>query len=138
MLTAAIKLRDAYSLEEKLDQPRYHIKKQRDYFANKGPSSQSYGFSSSHVWVWELDYKESWALKNWSFWTVVLETTLESPLDYKEIQPVNPKENQPWIFTGRTDVKAEVPILWPPDANSQFIGKDSDAGKKAKEEGGRG
>ena len=105
MLTAAIKLKDAYSLEEKLDQPRYHIKKQRDYFANKGPSSQSYGFSSSHVWVWELDYKESWALKNWSFWTVVLETTLESPLDYKEIQPVNPKEIIPEYSLARLMLK---------------------------------
>ena len=127
MLTAAIKLKDAYSLEEKLDQPRYHIKKQRDYFANKGPSSQSYGFSSSHVWVWELDYKESWALKNWSFWTVVLETTLESPLDYKEIQPVNPKGNHPWIFIGTTD--AETLILWTLDAKSLLTGKDPDASK---------
>ena len=82
--------------EENHDQPRQHIKKQRHYFANKGPSSQSYGFSSSHVWMWELDYKESWALKNWCFWTVVLEKTLESPLDSKEIQPVNPKGNQSW------------------------------------------
>ena len=77
------------------DQPRQHIRKQRCYFANKGPSSQSYGFSSSHVWMWELDYKESWVPKNWCFWTVVLEKTLESPLDCKEIQPVNPKGNQP-------------------------------------------
>ena len=81
------------------------------YFANKGPSSQSYGFSGSHVWIWELDYKESWALKNWSFWTVVLEKTLESPLDSKEIQPVHPKGNQSWIFIERTDVEAETPIL---------------------------
>ena len=86
------------------DQPRQHIKKQKHYFANKDPSSQGYGFSSSHVWMWELDYKESWALKNWCFWTVVLEKTLESPLDSKEIIPVNPKGNQPWIFIGRTDV----------------------------------
>ena len=83
------------------DQPRQHIKKQRRYFASKGPSSQGYGFSSSHVWMWELDCKESWAAKNWSFWTVVLEKTLESPLDCKEIQPVHPKRNQSWIFTGR-------------------------------------
>ena len=83
-----------------------HIKKQRHYFANKGPSSQSYGFSSSHVWMWELDYKESWTLKNWCFWTVMLEKTLKSPLDCKEIQPVHPKGNQSWIFTGRTDVEA--------------------------------
>ena len=106
------------------DKPKQHIKKQRHYFANKGPSSQSYGFSSNHIWTWELDYKESWASKNWCFWTVVLEKTLESPLDCKEIQPVNPKGNQSWIFIGRTDAEAETPVLWPPDANSQLIGKD--------------
>ena len=86
-------------------------------------------FSSSHVWMWELDHKESWALKNWCFWTVVLEKTLESPLDCKEIQPVHPKGNQPWIFTGRTDAKAETPILWPPDVKNWLTGKDTDAGK---------
>ena len=91
--------------------------------------SQSYGFSSSHAWMWELDYKESWALKNWRFWIVVLEKTLERPLDYNEIKPVNPKENQSWIFTGRSDAEAEAPILWPPDAKSWLIGKDLDAGK---------
>ena len=90
------------------DQLRQHIKKQRHHFANKGPSSQSYGFSSSHVWMWELDHKESWALKNWFFWTVVLEKTFESPLDFKEIQPVNPKGNQSWIFIGGTDAEASV------------------------------
>ena len=90
------------------DQPRQHIKKQRHYFANKGPSSQSYGFSSSHVWMWELDHKESWAPRNWYFWTVVLEKTLESPLHCKEIQPVHPKGNQSWIFTGRTDAETEA------------------------------
>ena len=89
---------------------------QRHYFANKGPSSQSYGFSSSDVWMWELDYKESWAPKNWCFWTVVLEKTLESPLDCKEIQPVHPKGDQSWVFIGRTDAEAEIRILWPPDA----------------------
>ena len=89
------------------DKPRQHIKKQRHYFANKGPSSQSYGFSSGHVWMWELDYKESWAQKNWCFWTVVLEKTLASPFDCKEIQPVHPKGNQFWIFTGRTDAETE-------------------------------
>ena len=94
------------------------IKKQRYYFANKGPSGQSYGFSSGHVWMWELDYKESWALKNRCLWTVVLEKTLESPLDCKEIQPVHPKGDQPWEFIGRTDVEAKAPILWPPDAKS--------------------
>ena len=110
-------------------QPRQHIKKQRHYFANQGPSSQSYGFPSSHVWIWELDYKESWALKNWCFWTVVLEKTLESPLDNKEIKPVNPKGNQFWIFIGRTDAEAETPILCPPDAKNWLIWKDPDAGK---------
>ena len=100
------------------DQPRQHIKKQKHHFANKWPYSQSYGFSSSHVWMWELDYKESWALKNWCFWTVVLEKPLKSPLDCKEIQPVHPKGDQSWVFIGRTDVEAEIPILWPPDAKS--------------------
>ena len=113
------------------------IKKQRHYFANKAPSSQDYDFPSSHVWMWELDYKESWAPKNWRFWTVVLEKT-ESPLDCKEIQPVHPKGDQPWLFTERTDDEAEAPILWPPDAKSRlFIGKDPDAGKdwRQKEKG---
>ena len=94
------------------DQPRQHIKKQRHYFTNKCPYSQSYGFSSSHVWMWELDYKESWVLKNWCFWTVGLEETLESPLNCKEIQPVHPKGNQSWIFIGRTDAETEIPIVW--------------------------
>ena len=111
------------------DKPRQCIKRQRHYFAEKGPPSQSYGFSRGHVWMWELDYKESWVPKNWCFWTVVLEKTLESPLDCKEIQPVHPKGNHSWIFIERTDVEAETPILWPPDANSQLIGKDPDAGK---------
>ena len=111
------------------DQPRWHIKKQRRYFANKGLSSQSYGFSSSHVWLWELDYKESGVPKNWCFWTVVLEKTLESPLHCKEIHPVNPKGNQSSIFIGRTDAEAETPILWPPDAKNWLIWKDPDAGK---------
>ena len=111
------------------DQPRELIKKQRHYFANKGPSSQSYDFSRTHVWIWELDYKESWALKNWCFWTVMLEKTLESPLDCKEIQPVYPKGNQSWIFTGRTDAEAETPVLWPPDVKNWLIGKDPHAGK---------
>ena len=116
-------------VKESYDQHRQHIKKQRHYFANKGPSSQSYGFSSSHVWMWELDYKESLAPKNWCFWTVVLEKTLESPLDSKEIQPVHPKGNQSWIFIGKTDVEAETPILWPPDLKNWLIWKDPDAGK---------
>ena len=91
------------------DKPQQHIKKQRHYFADKGPSSKSCGFSSSHVWIWELDHKESWVLKNWCFWAVVLEKTLESPLDCKEIQPVHPKGGQSWIFIGRTDAEAEIP-----------------------------
>ena len=122
-------LKDAFSVEKSNDQPRQHIKKQRRYFANKGPSSQSYDFSSSHVWMWELDYKEIWAPKNWCFWTVVLEKTLESPLDWKEIQSVHPKGDQSWVFIGRTDVEAETPILWPLDVKSWLIGKDPDAGK---------
>ena len=112
------------------DQPRQHIKKQRHYyFANKGPSCQSYGFPNSNVWMWELEYKESWVLKNWCFWTVVLEKTLESPLDYKEIQPVYPEGNQSWIFIGRTDAKDETPMLWPTDVRNWLIWKDPDAGK---------
>ena len=105
------------------------IFKNRDYFANKGPSSQSYGFSSSHVWMWELDYKESWAQKNWCFWTVVLEKTLESPLDCKQIQLVHPKGDQSWVFIGRTEDEAETPIFCPPDVNNWLIWKYPDAGK---------
>ena len=97
--------------KQSYDQPRQHVKKQRHYFANKGPSSQGYGFSSSHVWMWELDSEESWVPKNWCFWTMVLEKTIESPLDYKEIRLVNPKGNQSWTFIGRTDAEAEVPVL---------------------------
>ena len=111
------------------DQPRQYIKKRRHYFANKGPSSQSYGFSSTHVWMRELECKESWAPKNWCFGTEVLEKTLESPLDCKEIQPVHPKGNKSWIFTGRTDAEAETLILWPPDVKNWLIGKGPDAGK---------
>ena len=106
------------------------ILKSRDItFANKGPSSQSHGFSNSHVWMWELDYKESGLPKNWCFWTVLLEKTLESPLDCEEIQPVHPKGDQSWVFIGRTDAEAETPILWPPDAKNWLIGKDPDAVK---------
>ena len=119
------------------EKPRQCIKKQRCYFANKVLCSQSYGFSSSHVWMWELDHKEGWALKNWCFLTMVLEKILESPLDCKEIKPVNPKGNQSWIFTGRTDTEAETPTFWPPDVKSQLIGKDPDAGEKLKA-GGEG
>ena len=125
MVTAAMKLKDTW--KKSYGQPRQHIKEQRHYFVNKGPSSQSYGFSSGHVWMWELAYKESWVLKNWCFWAVVLEKTLESPLDCKEIQPVHPKGDQFWICIGRID--AETPILWPPDAKNWFIWKDTDAGK---------
>ena len=100
----------------------------------KNLSSQSYGFSSGHVWMWELDYKESWAPKNWCFWTVVLEKTLESPLDCKAIQPVNPEGNQSWILIGRTDAEAEASTLWPPDVKNWLIGKDPDVGKDWGEE----
>ena len=116
------------------DQTRQYIKKQRHYFANKGPSSQGYGFSSSHVWLWELDYKESWAQKNCCFWTMVLEKTLESPLVCKEVQPVHTKGDQSWVFIGRTDVEAETPILWPPHVKSWLIGKDPDAGRGSGQE----
>ena len=116
------------------DQPRQHIKKQRHYFANKGPSSQSYSFSIGHVWMWELDYKESWAWKNWCFWTVVLEKTLESPLACKEIQPVHPKGNQSWIFIWRTYAEAETPILWPLDVKNWLTRKDPAAGKDWRQE----
>ena len=115
-------------------QPRQHIKKQKHYFANKGLSSQSYGFSSSHVWMWELDYKERWAPKNWCFCTVVLEKALESPLDCKEIQPVSSKGNQSWIFIGRNDTEAETPIIWPPDVKNWLIWKDPDTGKDWRQE----
>ena len=103
-------------------------------FANKGLSSQGYGFSSSHVWMWELDCKESWVPKNWYFWTVVLKKTLESPLDCKEIQPVHPKGNQSQMFIGRNDAKADTPILWLPDMKSWLIWKDPDAGKDWRQE----
>ena len=115
--------------KESYDQPRQHIKKQRRHFANKGPSSQGFGFSSSNVWMWELDYKESWVPKNRYFWIVVLEKTRESPLDCKEIQPIHPKGNQSWILIGRTDTEAETPILWPPDVKNCLIWKEPDAGK---------
>ena len=116
------------------DKTRQHIRKQRHYIDKKGSSSQSYGFSSSHVWMWDLDYKESWALKNWCFWTIVLEKTLESPLNWKEILPVHPKGNQSWIFIGRTDAEAEAPILWPYDVKNRLIWKDPDLGKDWRQE----
>ena len=111
------------------DTPRQCIKKQRHYFANKDPSSQGYGFSCGHVWMWELDCEESWVPKNWCFRTVVLEKTRESPSDCKEIKPVNPKGNKPWILIGRSDAEAEAPILGPLDAKNWLIGKDLDARK---------
>ena len=134
--SAAMKIKQACSLEEKLWQTQ-NIKKQRHDFADKALSSQSYGFSSSHVWMRELDHKKSWVPKNWGFWAVVQEKTLESPLDCKKIQPVHSKGDQSWIFTGKTDVEAETPILWPPDVKSQLIGEDPDAGKdwRQKEKG---
>ena len=120
--------------KESYDQPRQHIQKQRHYFADKSLSSQGYGFSSSHVWMWELDYKESRALKNWCFW-IVVQKTLESPLDCKEIQPVHLKGEQSWVFIGGSDVEAETPVLWLPDARSWLIWKDPDAGKDWGQEG---
>ena len=113
--------------KESYDQPRQHIKKQRHYFANKSPSSQGYGFSSNHVWMWELDYKESWVLKNWCFWTLVLEKTLEIPLDSKEIQPVHPKGDQSWVFIGGTE--AETPVLSLSDGRTDSFEKTLMLGK---------
>ena len=126
-VTAAMKLKDA-SWKKSSDEPRQHIEKQRHYWAYKGPYSQSYGVSSSHVWMWQLDHKEGWAPKNW-FQTVVLENNLESPLDSMESKRVNPKGNQPRIFTGRTDAKPEAPVLWPPEGRSDSLGKTLMLGK---------
>ena len=129
MVIAAMKLKDACSLEESYDQSRQHIKKQRYYFANQDPFSQSYSFSSGHVWMWELDYKESSVLKNCCFWNVLLEKTLESPSECTKIKPVNPKGNQSWIFIRRTDAEAEALIVRSPGAKNWLIGKDPVAGK---------
>ena len=134
VVTAAMNLKALAPWKRSYDQPRQHVKKQRHYFANKSPSSQSHDFSSSHVWMWELDRKESWALRNWYFWTVVLEKTLESPLDCKEIQLFNSKRNQSWIFIGRADAKVEMPILWPLDVKNWLNEKDPDAGKDWRQE----
>ena len=120
--------------KESYDQPRQPIKKQRHYFADKGPSNQSYGFSSSCIWMWEFHHEERWAPKNWYFWNLVLEKTLESSLDCKVIKLVNPQGNQSWIFIGRTDAESETQILWPPDAKTWLIGKDPDAGKDWRQE----
>ena len=127
MVTAATKWKVFAPWKNSYDKHKQCIKKQRHHLAEKCLWSQGYGFSSSHVWMWELDHKEGWALKNQCFWTVVLEKTLESPLDCKEIRPVNPKGNQLWIFIGRTN--AEAPILWPSDVKSWLIWKDPDVGK---------
>ena len=136
-MSPLIKLKALAPWKESYDKPRQHIKRQRHHFADKGPYSQSYGFSSSRVWVQELVHNEGRAPKNWCFWTMVLEKMLTSPLDTKEMNPVNPKGNQPWIFIGKTDAEAEAPILWPPEAQSQLSGKDPDAGKdwRPKEKG---
>ena len=133
MVTAAMKLKDA-PWKKSYDQLTQRIKKQRRYFADKGSCSQSYGFSTSHVWMWELDSEGSWALKNWFFWAVVLEMTLEDQLDCKEIKPVNPKGNESWMFIRSTDVEAEALIFWPPDAKSWHNRKDPDAGKDRRQE----
>ena len=116
------------------DKTRQHIKKQRHYVPTKVCLVKAVFFSSSHVWMWELDYNEGWAWKNWCFWAVVLEKTLESSFDWKEIKPVSPKGNQPWIFIGRTEAEAEMPILWPHTPKSQLIGKDPSAGKDWRQE----
>ena len=129
----AMKLKDACSLQS-YDKPRPCIKKQRHHFADRGPYSQSYDFSSSHVWIWELGDKETWVLKNRCFGTVVLQKTFESPLDRKEIKPINPTGYQSSIFTGRTDAEAETPILWPSYAKNWLIGKAPDAGKDWRQE----
>ena len=126
--------------KESYDKPRQHVKKQKHHFADKGLYSQSYGSSSSHVWMWELDHKD-WAPKNWCFRTVVLEKTLESPLNCKEVEPLNPKRNQPWIFIGRTDAEAEALILWLPALKTWLIGKDPWCWERLRakgEEGSRG
>ena len=125
-----MKLKMLAAWRKSYSKPRQCFKKQRHHFVDKGPYSQSYGFSSSHVQIWELDHKEGWVPKNWCFWTVVLEKTLERPLDCKEIKPVNSKGNQPWIFIRRTDTEAAAPLLWPSDAKSRLTGKDPDAGKE--------
>ena len=134
IVTTAMKFKMFAPWKKSCDQPRQYIKKQRQHFANKSLCSQSYGFSSSHVWMWELDYKESWVPKNWCFWTVVLEKTLESPLDSKKILSVHPKGNQSWIFIGRTDAETETLILWSPDVKNWLIWKDPDAGKDWRQE----
>ena len=131
-MCVCIYFKNARSLEKSYDKPRQRTIKQRHYFVNKCLYSQSYSFS--HTWMWEVDHKEGWAPKNWCFWTVVLEKTLESALDCKEVQAVHPEGDQSWVFIGRTDAEAETPILWPPDAKNWLIGKDPDAGKDWRQE----
>ena len=138
MVTAAMKLKTLAPWKESYDQPRQHIKKHRHYFVNKGPSSQGYGFSSSHVWMWELNYKKkSWAQKNWCFWTVVLEKTSESPLDCKEIQPVHPNGGQSWVFIGGTDIESETPIrgrpMWRADSFEKTLMLGKIEGRRRRE-----
>ena len=133
-MTAATKLKETCSLEEKLWHLDSVFKGKEITLSTKVRLVKAMAFSSSHVWMWELDYKESWAPKNCCFWTVMLEKTLESPLDCKEIQTVHPKGNQSWIFIGRTDAEAETAVLWPPDAKNWFIGKDPDAEKDWRQE----
>ena len=123
-----MKLKDV-SWKESYDNPRQSIKKQRHHFADKGLSSQSYGFSSSHVWMWELDHKEGWTPNNWCFQILVLDKTLESSLDHKEIETVNPKGDQPWIFIGKTNVEVEAPILWPSIQRANSLEKTLKLGK---------
>ena len=123
MVTVTMKLKDISPWKKSYDRPKQHIKKQRHHADNKCPYSQSCSFSSSYVWMWELDHKDGWTPKNWCFWTVVLEKTLHSPLDCKKIHPVNPKPSQPWILIGGTDAKAEAPIHWPLGVKSQLTGK---------------
>ena len=137
MVTATMKLKEFAAWEESYDKSRQCIKKLRLHFADKCLYSQGYGFSSSHVWMWELDHKEGWALRNWCFQIAVLEKTPESPLSFKEIKPVTVKGNQPWIFIGSTDVEAKASVLWPLDGKSQLTGKDPDVGKdwRQKEKG---
>ena len=124
MVTAAMKLKDTCFLEGNLDKHRWYIKKERHHFADKGQYSQNYGFSSSHIWIWELNHKEVWVLKNWCFFIVVLEKTLESPLGFKEIKLFNPKGNQHWIFIGRAEAESETLILWSPDPERWLMDKD--------------
>ena len=128
MVIAATKFRHFLPSKKSYEKPRHCIKKQRHHFADKGPDSQSYAFSSSHIWMWKLDHKEDWA-ENLMLSNCGAGEDSRVPLDSKEIKPVNAKGNQPWIFFGRTDAKAEVPILWPPDGKSRLIVEDLDAGK---------